>query len=332
MFRAIKLPSHRAVLRALLAPLGSVNARIAVALLGARDSIGLSRAASRNMRAAMPPRWLVAGVSSLALLVAMSSLGSIWEPSIYAKETASWAAQGFGQDVVNLLVIVPILLGCAWGVARASRGALLILAGVLIYLVYSFALYAFAMHFNALFLIYCATLGVAFYCLVDVGIYLRTQDGQLWFALTQRRTRIVGWFLIAIATLFYALWLSTVIPALIDGRPPASLAEAGLITNPVHILDLAIILPALAIGGVLVLARRASGYLLAPVMLAFNGAMTIAIVGMNVSMRGHGLPTEAIVVVAMVLVAIASTWMLVGFLRRIRPPTTLGWLDQPHRV
>lgn len=284
------------------------------------------------MQAATPPRWLVAGASILALLVAIASIGSIWEPSIYAKETASWAAQGFGQDVVDLLVIVPILLGCTWGVARGSRGALLVLAGVLVYLVYSFTLYAFAMHFNALFLVYCATLGVAFYSLVDVGIYLRMQDGRQWFAVTQRRTRIVGWFLVATATLFYALWLSTVIPALIDGRPPAALAEAGLITNPVHVLDLAIILPALAISGMLVLVRRPAGYLLAPVMLAFNGAMAIAIAGMNVSMWGHGVAAEPFVLVAMVILALASTWMLVGFLRRIRTTTTLGCLDQPHRL
>lgn len=284
------------------------------------------------MRAATPPRWLVAGTSILAVLVAIASVAGIWEPTIYAKETASWGAQGFGQDVVDLLVIVPVLLGCTWGVARGSRGALLILSGVLIYVIYSFTLYAFAMHFNALFLIYCATLGVAFYSLVDVGIYLRMQDGKEWFALTQRRTRIAGWFLVAIAALFYALWLSSVIPALIDGQPPAALIEAGLITNPVHILDLSIVLPALAISGVITLARRPAGYLLAPTMLAFNTAMTLAIIGMNISMWGHGVAIEPVVVVVMVLVAVASAWMLVGWLRRIRPVTSIGWLDQPHRL
>jgi hypothetical protein len=284
------------------------------------------------MNAAAPPRWLVAGTSILALLITIASLAGLWEPTIYAKETPSWAAQGLGQDIVDLLVIVPVLLGCAWGVARGSRAALVVLAGVLIYVVYSFFLYALAMHFNALFLVYCAVLGVAFYSLVDVALFLRVQNGATWFSATVRRTRAAGWFLVTISAAFYALWLSSVIPALVDGTEPAELAEAGLITNPVHVLDLAIVLPALAISGVLVLGRRPAGLMLAPIMLAFNVSMTLAIVGMNVVLRGRGLPMEPVVMGAMAVVAAVSLWMLVGFLRRMRPTVELGWLDQPHRV
>lgn len=274
------------------------------------------------MRAAILPRGLITGTSVLAVLLAIASIAGIWEPSIYAKETASWGAQGLGQDVVNLLVIVPVLLGCTWGVARGSRRAVVVLAGVLIYVAYSFVLYALAMHFNALFLVYCAVLGVAFYCLLDVGLYLSSQDGSLWFAATRHRRRAAGWFLIALAVLFAVAWLSTIIPALIDGQPPAALAEAGLITNPVHVLDLAIVLPALAISGVLSLSRRSSGLLLAPIMLAFIVAMTIAIVGMNLAMWGSGLAVEPAVVIAMSLVTCASAYLLAGFLRRIRPTSS----------
>jgi hypothetical protein len=263
----------------------------------------------------------------LAIIVAVASIAGLWEPSIYAKETASWRAQGIGQDLVDLLVIVPVLLGCAWGVARKSRVALVVLAGVLIYVEYSFILYALAMHFNALFLVYCAALGVGFYCLLDVGLYLSLHDGSAWFAATRRRTRTVGWFLIAIAVVFAALWLSAIIPALRDGQPPAALAEAGLITNPVHVLDLAIVLPGLAISGALLLARRPSGFLLAPIMLVFNVAMTVAIAGMNFVMWGHDLLVEPVVVIVMAGVAIASTVMLVGFLRQMRPTAMLVAID-----
>ncbi len=284
------------------------------------------------MRADRPPRWLVAGTSILAVLIAIASLAGIWEPSVYAKETASWGTQGLGQDVVDLLVIVPILLGCAWGVARESRVALVVLAGVLIYVVYSFLLYALAMHFNALFLVYCAVLGVAFYSLVDVGLYLAIQNGRLWFAPTLRRSRTVGWFLIAIAGVFYLLWLSSVIPALLDGVAPAELAEAGLVTNPVHVLDLALALPAMAIAGLLILARRPAGFLLAPIMLAFGAAMSTALVGMNIAMYRSGLPAEPAVAVAMAVVALANIVLLAGYLRQMRPARPIGWLDKPHRL
>ena len=46
----------------------------------------------------------------------------------------------------------------------------------------------------------------------------------------------------------------------------------GLFTNPVHVLDLSILLPALALSGVLLLRRRAAGFLLAPLLLGFAPA------------------------------------------------------------
>ena len=71
----------------------------------------------------------------LAALVAWSALGGILLPSTYARETASWAAQGMGQDWVNLLLVTPTL---AIGGARALRGsfrARLVVGGALVYTV-----------------------------------------------------------------------------------------------------------------------------------------------------------------------------------------------------
>ncbi|HJZ76072.1 MAG TPA: hypothetical protein VKE51_30260 [Vicinamibacterales bacterium] len=43
-----------------------------------------------------------------ALLAGIASAVGIWRPEIYARETASWAAQGVGQDVVTLFIVIPI--------------------------------------------------------------------------------------------------------------------------------------------------------------------------------------------------------------------------------
>lgn len=284
------------------------------------------------MRDATTPRWLVAGTSALAVLVAIAALGGIYEPSVYAKETASWAAQGLGQDVVNLLVVVPLLLGCAFGIARGSRSALLVLAGALIYTLYSFVLYAFAMHFNVLFLVYCAVIGTSFYALVDIASFLRGQNAQTWIPISRHR-RAIGLVLVGISLAFAGLWLSTVLPALIAGTAPRELEEVGLITNPVHILDLAIVLPGLAVTGALVLLGRPAGYLLATVALAFDALMTLAILGMNVAMWRSGLAIAMPVVIAMSAVEIVSLALLGSLLRQLaveRP--MLSWLDQPHRL
>jgi hypothetical protein len=60
-----------------------------------------------------PTDWrpLAACALALAALVATASLGGILMPSIYARETPSWAAQGEGQDWFDLVVVVPLLIG-----------------------------------------------------------------------------------------------------------------------------------------------------------------------------------------------------------------------------
>src|SRR5688500_3522673 len=102
----------------------------------------------------------------LAALVAAAAAGGIFLEGTYAKESASWAAQGVGQDTITLTLVVPLLIVSAVGASRGSKRALMVWAGVLVYLVYSYTLYAFFIHFNALFLVYTAALGVSFYLLI----------------------------------------------------------------------------------------------------------------------------------------------------------------------
>jgi hypothetical protein len=98
-----------------------------------------------------------AGLALAALLAALS-LGGLLSPATYARETANWAAQAVGQDWVDLLLAVPWLAGSAAYAGRGSSPARLLLAGAFLYTAYEAVIYAFAVRFNALFLLYCGTL------------------------------------------------------------------------------------------------------------------------------------------------------------------------------
>src|SRR5581483_6228932 len=87
----------------------------------------------------------------LAGVVAASSLGGLLLPDVYAKETPSWAAQGLGQDFVDLVFVAPFLVLCAFQAQRKKKAFLFLLGGTLVYLVYSYLLYGFCVHFNPLF-------------------------------------------------------------------------------------------------------------------------------------------------------------------------------------
>jgi hypothetical protein len=263
---------------------------------------------------------LIAAASfALAGLVTVASLAGIFVPAVYAKESASWAAQGVGQDWINLILVGPLVALCGLGVLRGSRRSFVVLAGALVYLVYSFVLYAFAVHFNVLFLVYCATLGISFYALLGLTSYLHDVRATTWFGGEVPMRRFGGVFLILVAIAFGGLWLSTVIPSLVRGAPPPELEETGLITNPVYVLDLAIVLPGILATGVLLLRNRGPGAVLAPIAASFNVLMTAALSGMMVAMNARGVTADLSIAGAMGVLTLISTFLLIGFLRPLRP-------------
>ncbi len=224
----------------------------------------------------------------LAALLAVAAAGALWIPQVYAREVPLWASQGRGQDWVGLVLAAPLLAACALLSLRGSRVGTLLLSGVLTYTLYSLVLYAFFLHFGPLFLVYTWALGLAFAALVGVVSALQRDEVGQWFG-GRAPVRVAGGFSVLIGLLFYALWLSEVVPVTLSGRMPQSALDAGLITNPVHVLDLGIVLPAFIAGGIALWRRRTLGYWLVPTMLGFGVVMDVALIGMVLSMRADGL-------------------------------------------
>jgi hypothetical protein len=251
----------------------------------------------------------------VAMLVVAVSLAGILLPATYAHETSAWRAQALGQDWVDLAAAACLLLAAA----RAWRGSLrwtLVLGGALLYFVYTFAIYTFAVHFNRLFLAYCAVLGLSSYALAALSVDLIRADFGGWLD-ARTPARSTGVFLIAIAVVFGALWLMDVLPAIAGDTTPRGVVETGLLTNPVHVLDLSIVLPLHLIAGVALLRRRPLGLALAPMLLAFGVLMAASIAGMMVVMRAEGQPAPAPLIAGMAGLAAGTLVMLMRFVRVI---------------
>jgi hypothetical protein len=251
----------------------------------------------------------------LAALVALASLGGILIPSLYVRESANWAAQAVGQDWVDLVMAVPWLVVTGTLALRGSRRGLLLLAGGLLYTLYTFVLYALGMHFNTMFLVYCAALGVSFFALN--GAYVQLKDKGVGFV-ESVATTVAGYFLVAIGVLFGVVWLADVVPAIFSNSTPTSILEAGTPTNPVYVIDLSVILPLHIASGIALLRRRPFGALLAPVVLAFGVMMALSIAGMMIVMRRRGVDASLGVAAGMTVVSLMSAAVLAGLLRKLR--------------
>ena len=165
-----------------------------------------------------------------------------------------------------------------------------------------------AVHLNALFLVYVAVLGLSTYAVAFTAPALIAGDRS--FPEGGRRS-LAAWTLIGTGALFAVLWLSELVPALLAGQVPASLAEADLGVNPIHVIDLAVVLPGFILAGVASLQGRRHGlFWLAP-WLAFSVLMGASIVAAMLLIAAAGYPgtlPPTVMVCAVVAASAIALW------------------------
>ncbi len=249
----------------------------------------------------------------ITILLAIAAASGIFISGLY-RDTPSLVAQAMGQDVITLMIALPALAIAAFLASRGSQRARLIWLGVLVYVAYTYASYAFGIRFNPLFLIYIALLGCATYALI--GGLVTTDWAGIKAGFAERTpVRAVSIFLLVIAGLFYLMWLSEAIPASLTGIPPQSVKEDGTPTNVIHVLDMAWLLPALVITAVSLWRKKPIGYALAAALLANLVFLALAILAMIVFQTRGGEPVVIPLVVIFVALFAVSIGMLIWYLR-----------------
>ncbi len=256
----------------------------------------------------------------IALLVAIAAGGGVFMGDLY-RDSPNLVVQARGQDLITLLVALPALVIGAWLAGRGSQRARLVWLGALVYTVYTYVGYAFAVRFNPLFLVYVALLGCSTYALI--GGLVTTERNVIKTSFTARTpVKAVSIYLVVIAALFYALWLSDALPASLAGQPTQGLIDAGTPTNFVQVLDMAWLLPALAITAVNLWRKQPIGYTLAGALLTYAVLLTLAVLSMVVFMVRAGQPVVVPQVVIFVVLFAVSSSMVIGYLKNLQSSPT----------
>ena len=175
-----------------------------------------------------------------------------------------WAREALrGGDLTTLLLAAPILLLSLVFVRRGSRRAQVVWLGTLAYSVYNYAYYAFGARFNDVFLVHIALLALSIWATVfavaglDVATVVRSLDRS-------RSGRWVGAFLALVGTILGGLWIALSIRFALTGELMADIPIRGI--HLVFAIDLALLVPALVVAGVLCWRRTAVGVLFGAVM------------------------------------------------------------------
>ena len=234
---------------------------------------------------------------------------------LYAYDTVNSSSQEIGQDIVTLLVGIPLLIA---GIVLTGKGSLrgrLLLTGGLGYFLYTYASMSFLTAFNAFYLLYVALFSLSLYGFIlalsglDPVLVANHVTGKF-----PRRT-IATYFLVISAFLSLA-WLGLVVPPMFSGEPPAGLESA--ITMVIQSLDLGVIVPAGIITAILLFQALPWGFTLAVVVLLKILTMGTALISMIILQILSGVAVDPIVSLGFAIISLTGITLAVVAFRAIQ--------------
>ncbi|HKF01754.1 MAG TPA: hypothetical protein VKB49_05550 [Candidatus Sulfotelmatobacter sp.] len=244
---------------------------------------------------------------AIATLLAVTAVAGLFWPATYARETPISRVGGYASDIVDLFLVLPVVLISGIRGYRGSVPARLVWLGAQGYLFYNFVIYAFGVHFNALFLIYCATLSLCVYAAIfSLPLLSLEQIAQTYGPGAPRIT--IGAVFLVIAIQTATSYVRDDMAAIVAGRVPQDILDSNQAVNFIHVLDLAFLLPALCIAAILLFRRKASGYALAPALLTLLAIMSMELVSIFTTMgrAGFGMNVPMIIFFAALGVVFTS--------------------------
>ena len=211
---------------------------------------------------------------------------TIYGKGIYKNNSTAAVMQAIPQDIVTLALGIPMLIISLFLARKGLIKGRLLLAGVEGYFLVTYFMYIFIAMYNRLFLIYAALISISFFAFILTLMSFDIEKLKTYYN-KKLPAKFVGGFLLFASIMVGLLWLSRVMPTLINGTIPVDLLEHGT-TLPVQAIDLAFFLPSAFIAGILIIKKKSMGYLLAPVATFFLILMMAALFSKGVSMTITG--------------------------------------------
>jgi hypothetical protein len=246
------------------------------------------------------PADYLAGLAGLAAGVAAVA-GFL--PGLY-RDPENVVDQAHGYDLGNLVAVL-VLEIALFLAARGSMRGRLIATGALGCLFYNYVTYAFDMVVNPATLLYIAVLAFSGWSFLTG--FARVEDAEVETLVEGRLARrTTSTFLVILALLFGANWLTQIGGSAISGKLPADLVVSGWPMNPIYVLDLGFVLPLGVITAVRLARHQPGGARLAVPFLVFVALLAVSILLM-VAVAGSA---GQVVDVAMVAIFVAA--LIVG--------------------
>lgn len=207
---------------------------------------------------------------------------TIYGIGLYENMSADVAIQGIAQDYVTLFIAIPLLIVALYWSRKNTVKSKLFFVGVLNYFLLTYLFYLNMAMYNKIFLVYIILLSASFFSFILMLLNLDIKSISQYFN-PKTPVKFVGYFLIFLTSMIALLWLSVIVPPLIDGSIIPKSVE-HYTTLIVQGFDLSIFLPITFISGLLLLKKRPYGYLMASVTLILLSLLMTALVAKIIAM------------------------------------------------
>jgi hypothetical protein len=228
------------------------------------------------------------------------------------------------QDVITLVVVVPLLVTCLWLVRRGSVRGLLVWMGTLFYIAYAYSFAVLGTWLPPLYLLYVAIVSMSVYSLIFLLVSTDAEAVRARFS-DHTPVRWAGGFLMVMSLLLATLWVAMIVGDIRSGTQPKSTLFV------IWPLDLVIALPALFWGGVWLWRRQALGYVVGGIVLMKAAAEGLALVAQTVvTLLMSGIGDD--VLPAYAVIGVGGLVLLALYLRGLGPERSTMRLDSRRSV
>ncbi len=212
----------------------------------------------------------------IAALMALQSAGGFFIRGLY-RESAALAAGWRGNDLVTLVIAVPLLLVSSVFALKGSLRARLMYLGLVYYELYNNMYYLFGTPFNHFFLVYEALFILSAVALI-LGLSKITiaRVGEAFKPGTPGK--LISGFMLLPAVILSVLWISETVLATVSGNVPGMVPGNGWMTHLPAVFDLSMIVTPFLFGAVWLWKSRPWGYVTASIVLVQGGLYTIVLI------------------------------------------------------
>lgn len=234
---------------------------------------------------------------SIAILMTFMSLMGLFFPE-FTYKTEILIQTLFPNDVVNILIGLPFLLGSIWLAGSARLVGLLLWPGALLFIIYNYVAYIIGRSFDLLSLIYLTLVFLSAFVIYDLLLCIDNNSVKLRLS-GKVAEKLAAWFLLIFGILF-------ILRAIFEFTGAgAKLAQITMVEIGVLIADVLISI-LWVVGGFLLLRQKPLGYalglgLLSAASMLFVGLIIFLLIQPIITDAAF-MPTDILVVAVMGLI------------------------------